>query len=305
MTLHIIRRVRPATGAVFLLFLPLLLLSALAGTARAQTGGAKASEEQPARWYGGVVTYRERMALPPDAVLVIRLYARQEPGKRSLVAELRLPVDGRNVPLPFRIAVPETRSGGAAGAPAKQSGQAAGPLHELQAEIHGENLLFFASEDVVLPRKDGHNLEIVTHRVLPEMPVAPEAADRSGKEDRNEANETLAGARWRLREIFGQPARAYNNQEEPHLVFMPEDANKGRIGGSDGCNRILGSYERKGDSVRFLGLGATMMLCPEGMEQASACARALHEANAWRLTENRLELYDGDKLLAVFERVAL
>ena len=48
-----------------------------------------------------------------------------------------------------------------------------------------------------------------------------------------------------------------------------------------------------------------MMLCPEGMEQASACARALHEANAWRLTENRLELYDGDKLLAVFERVAL
>ena len=86
---------------------------------------------------------------------------------------------------------------------------------------------------------------------------------------------------------------------------MPEDANKGRIGGSDGCNRILGSYERKGDSVRFLGLGATMMLCPEGMEQASACARALHEANAWRLTENRLELYDGDKLLAVFERVAL
>ena len=291
MTLHIIRRVRPATGAVFLLFLPLLILSALAGTARAQTGGAKASEEQPARWYGGVVTYRERMALPPDAVLVIRLYARQEPGKRSLVAELRLPVDGRNVPLPFRIAVPETRSGGAAGAPAKQSGQAAGPLHELQAEIHGENLLFFASEDVVLPRKDGHNLEIVTHRVLPEMPVAPETADR------NEANETLAGARWRLREIFGQPARAYNNQEEPHLVFMPEDANKGRIGGSDGCNRILGSYERKGDSVRFLGLGATMMLCPEGMEQASACARAL--------PENRLELYDGDKLLAVFERVAL
>ena len=189
MTLHIIRRVRPATGAVFLLFLPLLILSALAGTARAQTGGAKASEEQPARWYGGVVTYRERMALPPDAVLVIRLYARQEPGKRSLVAELRLPVDGRNVPLPFRIAVPETRSGGAAGAPAKQSGQAAGPLHELQAEIHGENLLFFASEDVVLPRKDGHNLEIVTHRVLPEMPVAPETADR------NEANETLAGAR--------------------------------------------------------------------------------------------------------------
>lgn len=303
MTLHLIRRIRPATGAVFLFFLPLLILSALAGTARAQTpdprtsgpqtARAKEAAEKPALWYGGVVTYRERMALPPDATLVIRLYHREGHGDRSLAAELRLPVAGRNVPLPFRIAVPETRADGAAGAPAKQTGQTADPIHELQAEIHGDDLLLFASEDIALPRKDGQNLKIMTHRVLPETAVLPET------------NETLAGARWRLSEVFGQPARAYDNQQEPHLVFMPEDANRGRIGGSDGCNRILGAYERKGDSVRFSGLGATMMLCPEGEEQANAYARALHEANAWRLTEDRLELRDGDRVLAVFTRVAL
>lgn len=293
MTMQIMRHIVPETGthALVPLFLPLLILILCigAGTARAavqrsQTthqANAPQTKAQPAAWLSGVVTYRERMALPPDAVLVIRLCKRADQA-RPLVAELRLPVDGKNVPLPFRLAVPDASCVEGC---------------EVQAEIVDGDGPIFASDALALPEEAGRELTIMTSRVMPKA----EAGDPAS----TPGDETLTGVRWRLVELFGQPARVFADQPEPHLTFLPEGAGKGRIGGSDGCNHILGRYERKGEAVRFSGLGATMMLCPDGAEQASAYAKALREANAWRLTERRLELYQGDRLLAVFAPVAL
>jgi heat shock protein HslJ len=50
----------------------------------------------------GSVTYRDRIALPPDAVLVVELTA---PDGR-LLAEARVPSEGRQVPIPFALEVP-------------------------------------------------------------------------------------------------------------------------------------------------------------------------------------------------------
>ncbi|BDW86056.1 META domain-containing protein [Roseicyclus marinus] len=50
----------------------------------------------------GSVTYRDRIALPQDAVLVVELTA---PDGR-LLAEARVPSDGRQVPIPFSLEVP-------------------------------------------------------------------------------------------------------------------------------------------------------------------------------------------------------
>lgn len=52
----------------------------------------------PAREITGQLAYRERIALPPDARLSVELR-----GAEGLVAELREPVAGRQVPLPFRL----------------------------------------------------------------------------------------------------------------------------------------------------------------------------------------------------------
>lgn len=288
---QLMRHIVPGTGshAIFLLFWPVLILCLLAGTARAAEQRPQAAPREdapgartrPAAWLSGVVTYRERMALPPDAVLVIRLHRRQD---RQLLAELRLPVDGKNVPLPFHLAVPA--------APCAEG-------CEVRAEIADRDGPLFASDALALPREGERDLEIMTFRVMPEK----EAEAGGPAQDRDD--EKLAGVRWRLLELFGEPARVFADQPEPYLIFLPESAGKGRIGGSDGCNRLLGRYERQAGAVRFLDLGATMMLCPDGMEQASAYARALHEADAWRLTGRRLELYQGDRLLAVFAEATL
>ena len=59
----------------------------------------------------------------------------------------------------------------------------------------------------------------------------------------------LQGTRWKATELAGKPTPSQNPAREAHLVF---DAG-GRVSGSDGCNRMTGSYELKGDVVTLGG----------------------------------------------------
>lgn len=45
----------------------------------------------------------------------------------------------------------------------------------------------------------------------------------------------------------------------PQLV-LDED---GRLHGTDGCNRLIGSWEQDGDRISFGAVGSTMMACPD------------------------------------------
>jgi heat shock protein HslJ len=57
---------------------------------------------QDLRDVSGRVTYLDRMALGPDAVLIVEAIGPD----LSLLAEARIPTEGRQVPIPFRIAIP-------------------------------------------------------------------------------------------------------------------------------------------------------------------------------------------------------
>ncbi|MFO1311748.1 MAG: META domain-containing protein [Burkholderiales bacterium] len=39
------------------------------------------------------------------------------------------------------------------------------------------------------------------------------------------------------------------------------------VSGSGGCNNIVGGFTLEGERPRFTGMGSTMMMCPEGMDQ--------------------------------------
>ncbi len=265
---------------VFLLAWLLSGGSAWAGMGETVTGQAGAGKVHPCH-YDGFVTYRERMALPPNATLVVRLYktAGQE---NTLLSELRLPTEGRSVPLPFRVCLPPTE--------AEQDRQ---PLsgYALEAEIVDATGPLFASSSPTVPNDgDEAPLLLMLHRVMP---------DAGG-----EATE-LTGKRWRLLHLYGQQAETHDDQPEPHLAFAPESADRGRISGSDGCNQLLGNYVLENGQPHFVDLGSTMRLCPKGAEQAAAFAKALHETDAWRLSEKTLELFGNGRLLAVFESIAL
>ena len=107
----------------------------------------------------------------------------------------------------------------------------------------------------------------------------------------------LAGPRWRLASLAGEPVASNAGREAPYLIFDGD----GRVAGFDGCNRLNGRYESGGTALTLSEMASTMMACPEGMQQADRFRAALGQAAGYRLAETRLELHDeSGALLATF-----
>ena len=93
--------------------------------------------------------------------------------------------------------------------------------------------------------------------------------------------------------------RRQEKQSPPHIVLHKD---KQRLGGSDGCNRLLGGYELEGGRLGFGQIASTMMACPSGMETAHAFHQALSQVKSWKIDGERLELFDAaGKSVARFE----
>ena len=112
------------------------------------------------------------------------------------------------------------------------------------------------------------------------------------------SNETLVGTHWRLTRLGGDAVFRNDTQQEQQLVFLEEN----RIAGSDGCNRLAGSYSAAGSRLEIGPLAATRMACPLGMQQANAFRQALQAAAGYRIIGRQLEIMAEDgHLLMRFE----
>ncbi len=69
----------------------------------------------------------------------------------------------------------------------------------------------------------------------------------------------LEGTYWRAIELAGTPAPVEVTSREAHLVFGAGT----RLTGSDGCNRLTGNYDLKGDALTFGQFAVTQMACPD------------------------------------------
>jgi uncharacterized lipoprotein YbaY/heat shock protein HslJ len=110
---------------------------------------------------------------------------------------------------------------------------------------------------------------------------------------------TLENTYWKLVRLRDTPVRLSEKQREPHLILQSEQR---RLAGSSGCNRLLGSYTLDGERISFARTATTMMACPQGMDQERAFLDALATVERWRVTGERLELFDArGETVAQFE----
>lgn len=116
------------------------------------------------------------------------------------------------------------------------------------------------------------------------------------------ADADLVGTYWKLTRLGADAVIPIADSREPHLIL---DAD-GRVAGSDGCNRLTGSYETDGAGLDFSQLASTMMACPQGMEQADRFRAAVGQGARYRIDGSHLELIGDDgRMLARFEAVYL
>jgi putative lipoprotein len=240
----------------------------------------------------GTATYRERMALPPDAVFEASLEdVSLTDAKARVIASMRNEQPG-NPPFHFKISYDPTKI-------------VSTHSYAVRARVTEGSKLLFTTDQRYLVLTNGHGSEIammMLKHVSSNTAMSGSAA-AAGAQIAQAADEPLRDTYWKLIELEGKPVAAAEQQREAHLVFHAKDS---RITGSGGCNRLMGRYMVDGSSIHFKGVASTMMACLHGMDTEQAFVGVLNRVVSWKISGKQLELLgSGDALLGKFEATAL
>jgi heat shock protein HslJ len=124
---------------------------------------------------------------------------------------------------------------------------------------------------------------------------------KSAKQPATQAETTppLENTYWALTKVGDTVVPESHSPRRAHFILNSEAH---RVGGSGGCNGILGKYELEGDRLTFKGVAMTRMACKQGMETEQAFLTALNQVGSWKITGRKLELLDGEgRTVAEFE----
>jgi putative lipoprotein len=251
--------------------------AALAGLVRAE------DPTPPAASVTGRITYRERMALPPDAVVRVRLEAAAEPERPPRrLNEVEFPTEGKQVPIPFTLSYDAAKI-----LPNKR--------YQVRAWISSGDQVLFASRASypVITRGAPAKVEIVVEPAGSGGARRPPRTPSPGGLD-------LSASTWKLAAVGDPPAAAATGASAAEISF---DRAQNRITGSTGCNRFFGTYEAgEGPALKLLPSGMTLMACSgDTGSQEKAFLDALRATASYRVSEKTLELLDGGgRVLARF-----
>jgi putative lipoprotein len=261
---------------------PLTILSAL--TLLCFNDRQAAAADNPSGMITGTVTFLQRTALSPDALVTVSLQdVTQADAPARLIVEQRFPTAGRQVPIPFRL-------------PYDPAGIDSSHRYSLRATITTRGRLNFTTTTAypVLIGSGGRTAELVLQAVAGSArPAASPAAKPSGPA-------VLENTYWKLLELGGAAVTPGDSKREPYLIFR---AAQHHVAGTSGCNRLFGSYEMGADQSLKLKMGGmTMMACTDQlMKQERNLLEALSAVTNYRLDADKLELRKGDQVLARFE----
>jgi len=225
------------------------------------TGGAHVSQTaDKGGVVRGIVTYRERMALPPDAVVEVRLsdVSRQDIAA-PVIAETTVLPEGRQVPLPFELRYDPSRI---------QPDR----TYAVRATIRSTGRMIFTTDAAYHVITKGNPTQADLWLVR--------AADGLGS-----GKSRLLGTSWRLEDLGGAGVL---DRVEATLEFP----DTGKVAGSGSCNRFFGSVDISGESIKFGSLGSTRKACAEAvMNQEGKYFKALQDAERFRLDGSMLLIY--------------
>lgn len=255
----------------------LAVACARSGTADSDVAGTVVS---------GTVTYRERIALPADAVVDVRLIdATRADAAAPVLAQKTVETKGRQIPIPFEL-------------PYDASNIETGHTYLVRAGIRSGDQLLFSTAAAHRVITGGHptRVDLVLERVRTNADSARGTSTRS--------TVSLENTNWKLVVLGGRPALLIDNATEPHLRL---DAAQRAVRGSTGCNGMNGSYIVTGDSLRFGQVTVTRRACvaQEMNRQEGIFLETLQATRTWRVAGDTLTISGEPGELARFVAVYL
>lgn len=209
----------------------------------------------------GTVAYRERIALPPGAVVEVKLLdVSLADAPSRTIAETR--VSGRRIPAPWTLRFDSRQI-----EPRRR--------YSLQASIRdGDQLLFFTTEHhgIFSGGKDDTAIRV----------------QHVARQDQSPAAVASPVGSWRLASLGGS--------DVPRSITTTlEIGEDGKVSGRGGCNGFGGQATIQGRVIRLSRMTSTMMACaPDAMAQEQRFLKTLERVHRWSIQRNsgRLVLLD-------------
>lgn len=200
----------------------------------------------------GELWYRERIALPPAASVRLTLVDVAVADRAApVLAERRLPLGDRQVPVDFRLEVPRSAL--------KPAGR-----YAFRATIEdpaGRLMWTTDSAHMVDPSATAQDL-------------GPLRLVRVTSSDGQLRHDAVSGPEWVVEDIDGGGIIDFSRVT---LSFGAQ----GRISGLAGCNRYTGAYRQVGDTLQVSGLASTNRACvPALMDQEDRFLKVLGSARS-------------------------
>jgi putative lipoprotein len=221
----------------------------------------------------GSVSYRERIALRPGAVLEVELLdisRADAPSER--LASLRIKAQGQ-VPIPFTLTYDP--------AMIEQNHS-----YAVTAKLILQGKVVFRSDTVhpVLTRGAGNTVEITMVRTAAGDTASPGPAASAGSPGDPAA---LVGPTWVAEDIRNGGVMDYL---QSHVIFTAD----GQAHGSGGCNNFTGRYTLDGATLQLGPLATTNKACPTAiMNQEASFHEALGQTRGYRFENELLFLLDA------------
>ena len=222
----------------------------------------------------GVVTYRERMMLPPDAVVTVTLLdvSKQDVAAQQIATETLTPKTAP--PFAFELSYD----------PALVQ---PGMRYALRADVRLGDRLLFTTDTHIDPFANPGSVEILLKRVSASKQGAP----------------LLSAGLWELESLGGEPLQLAEASMPPTLLF---DAAGQVVSGSGGCNQFSGAYstssDGRGATLTFGNLITTLRACAGGMTLEQEFLQALSRVDRYRFEGGKLLLEGDDQELLRFGR---
>lgn len=218
----------------------------------------------------GSVAYRERVALPPDAIAEVSLLdATAQDVAAPVIATTTVRSEGKQVPLAFTLHYDESRIDKT-------------HLYTVRAVIKSGPQLLWTTDIVrgVITQGNPVHVDLMLTRV---DPSAPSGASAVGD---------LAGTSWVLTDLGGTRALG-----DPPATL--DFATTGKATGNGSCNRYFATVEISGTSIRFGAVGATRMACATPVSlQEVRYFEALESSSRFEVDGSALSIYgSGEKSL--------
>lgn len=247
-----------------------------------------AGNEAETTTYTGALTYRDRMALSPSAILQIDI---REYGTENVLAASERALNGAQVPVPFTLSV-------------NTADVRPGVEYYLRGTLleEGRPSRITRAIDVAPINGGNHDLgELVTERaaIQPIPDMAPDMDPDLGEELSLEAPEQdteivaqnapegVIGVTWTLTDLNGE---APVDGSRAAITFGTD----GRVSGNGGCNNIGSGYTIEETALEISpAMISTMMACvADGLPEQERAFTA-------QLVESRQIDFDGDTLVLI------